>query len=53
MMKVIVYGGCGGLGRQIVEYLKGEGFWVLSGMSFYKMLKCFLFYQSFFCRARP
>jgi len=30
MMKVIVYGGCGGLGRQIVEYLKGEGFWVLS-----------------------
>ena len=29
--KVIVYGGCGGLGRVVVEHLKAAGYWVLSG----------------------
>jgi len=30
MGRVLVYGGCGGLGRQIVDHLRSEGFWVLS-----------------------
>ena len=31
MGKVLVYGGCGGLGRTVVEDLKAAGYWVLSG----------------------
>ena len=30
-MKVIVYGGCGGLGRAIVQHFKSAGFMVVSG----------------------
>jgi len=28
--KVLVYGACGGLGREIVDYLKSCGYWILS-----------------------
>ncbi len=31
MRKCVVYGGCGGLGREIVNYLKIKGVWTLSG----------------------
>jgi len=30
MGKILVYGGCGGLGREIINYLKSSGYWVLS-----------------------